>query len=133
MLDNLEPIVRDAVMKILSAVYETGFVEEVNLGVVYALFGVNVEGEEDTIVDFSSDDWVRDYVKFTQGIPDDADFNVVRISADEDLPEVLRGHLQALGISEEDIEDITTTIAEDIAEHEGGLSQRGPGPDESVH
>ena len=104
MFDNLEPIVREAVMKILVAVYETGFVEEVNLRVVYDLFGVELEGDEDNIVSFTSKQWAEDYVRFTQGIDEDDDITVIHVEAGEPVPAEVRAKLESIGVDVDKLE-----------------------------
>jgi len=66
MLDNLEPTVRIAILRILSALYESGMVEEVALGDVLRLFGVpdNFPGDKTTGFLFDDPDWITEYLAF---------------------------------------------------------------------
>lgn len=138
MRDDLEPIVHDAVMKILSAIYESGLVEKVDLSVVYELFGVK-EDADDTVVDFSDPSWIEDYMRYKGGINDDAEMHVINIDGSE-LNDEVKAQLRDMGLPEEAIEaiedDIENYTAEDFDDglsDSTTLSGRGPRSDESIH
>jgi len=80
MLDNLEPTVRTAIMKVLAAIYESGIIREVNMGVVMQLFGVP-EGEqgptEDLWISLNDKEFIEEYIKLKDAereIREDNDF-----------------------------------------------------------
>jgi hypothetical protein len=67
MLDELEPVVRHAIMSILSTLYESGIVEEVNMVDVLRLFGaepVGTPNDEDVVFSFDDPGWVEAYIDF---------------------------------------------------------------------
>jgi len=97
---NLEPVVHDAVMRILSTIYETGLVSEVSIASLYRMFGVEVEEKDNEIIDFASSDWMKDYILFNK--PEDEDFEMKLIDMEtgdvthkkvskEELAEMLEG------------------------------------------
>lgn len=64
-LKNLDPTVLDAVIKILAAVYETGKVEEVNVGIILQLFGVIPNKEQENgYLSFNDPGWIEEYMAF---------------------------------------------------------------------
>jgi len=70
-LDDLEPAVRTALMKILSAIYETGMVDAVQLGDVLRLFGVPKGAGDEAAFSFHDESWVEAYVEFKEQIGED--------------------------------------------------------------
>ena len=65
MLDNLEPTLRTAIMRVLSAMYESQLIESVSVNAVLGLFGVSPVSEEQNIVlHFSDPSWVKEYENF---------------------------------------------------------------------
>ena len=74
MLDDLEPTIHDTLMRVLVALFESGLVEEVDLGVVYRLFGAPPEAVEGQVVNFGDPQWIKDYLQFTN--PDGENLNV---------------------------------------------------------
>jgi len=67
MLDDLEPTVRVAILRILSALYESGMVDEVALGDVLRLFGVPDDFPNNSVVSgfsFDDPDWLAEYERF---------------------------------------------------------------------
>ena len=141
MLDDLEPIVRDAVMKILAAIFETGFVKEVNLSVVYALFGVGTDAEDDITVDFTDPRWMEEYIRFSEDLPEDAEVFSIKLDGNDEnvsVSEQLRSHLLEAGVPEDDIAEIEQGVLSTIAEHDAeeagdDLTKLGPGPNEKIH
>jgi len=89
MLDNLEPTVRTAIMKVLAAIYESGIVREVNMGVVMQLFGVP-EGEqgptEDLWISLNDNEFIKEYIKLKEAereIREDNDFKEAMAELDD--------------------------------------------------
>jgi len=66
MLENLEPAIRNALMLILSAIYESGLVEEVDLRDVVRLFGVTDTGNVTSRFSFNESDWLEAYRDFNE-------------------------------------------------------------------
>ena len=67
MLDDLQPVLRHAIMTILVTVYETGFVEELDMADLMRLFGAVPEEGFDTRFSFTDDGWVEAYTDFKFG------------------------------------------------------------------
>ena len=57
-------VLRDALMTILAAVYETGMVEEVSLGDVMRIFGVTDTRDSESKFSFRDAGWITAYTDF---------------------------------------------------------------------
>jgi len=64
MFEDLEPTVHHAIMKILSAIYETRMVDTVDMADVLRLFGVPGDPDRVSVFSFNDPDWVRAYANF---------------------------------------------------------------------
>lgn len=95
--DFPNPTIRDAVMKILSAIYESGLVDEVNVGHVLQIFGVELDPES-PILSFNDPGWVQDYLRFQKMVPEDAKMEILHVGEGEDPAEVLKDYLTQMGI-----------------------------------
>jgi len=66
MFEDLEPTVHHAIMKILSAIYETGMVDTVDMSDVLRLFGVPGDPDQVTVFSFNDPDWITAYDNFLE-------------------------------------------------------------------
>jgi hypothetical protein len=66
-MQGLEPAVLRVVMQMLAAIYESGFTDTVDLGLLVQLFGVAEDATHGLVaIEFDSDVWVRAYNAFQQ-------------------------------------------------------------------
>ncbi len=67
MLDGFQPAIRFAIMSILSALYESGTVEEVDLVDIMRLFGIQPSADEEAkVVSFRDEGWIESYIDFRE-------------------------------------------------------------------
>lgn len=71
MFGELQSNVRFAIMSVLAALYESGLVEEVELGDVLRLFGVEPL-KESSKFSFTDPGWIEAYIDFREHFPDES-------------------------------------------------------------
>ena len=88
MIDSLDPIIREAILKMLGAVYESGLLDQVDIRHVVRMFGGDPDSvstnDADWIIDLTSEEFLQAYcdikdeeiqriVDATQIVPDLSD------------------------------------------------------------
>lgn len=127
MIPNLEPTVRKALVEILSSIYETGLVEEVDLGRVLQLFGMEYQ---EVYMSFRDPGWVMEYMQYKEMIPEDAEnVQIIHVEEGDPMAEHIKDHLKTLGIDIDAMEAGLESFEDDTT----SLSDQGPKPGEKIH
>ncbi len=98
MLDGFQPVIQFAIMSILSALYESGTVEEVNLADIMRLFGIQPSNDDIMIVSFSDQGWIESYIDFRETAFEQEDIKLAEFEMEEtsdDFNEIETGAMPA--------------------------------------